>query len=109
MLPPAPVDETADKLPDKSPAEGQGDELPAEPRLHPEIDDDRYGDVDVKVPGEGELLAVLPQVAEGQIDGECQDYEPQKGGNIVHGFLSRIVCNLGYSCQSASCPPTNRL
>jgi hypothetical protein len=47
--------------------------------------------MDIKIPGERKLPAVLPQVAERQVYGNGEDYESDDGQNVARSFHSRIV------------------
>jgi hypothetical protein len=85
------VEPAADILAGKGPQQGEGDEPPAEAPLDPEIDDDRDGDVDVKIPRQREFPAILPQVAERYVEGDRNKDESDKREKITLCVHSRIV------------------
>lgn len=82
---------STDELAGEGAYQGEGDESPAEPAFHPQVYDDGNGDVDIKVPWQGELPASLPQVAEWKIYDNGQKYQADERQDVVHSFHSHIV------------------
>ena len=92
-----PVDDSPYDLTSDSRPESQRDEVPTEAGLDSQIDDEWYGDMDVEIPAEGELIVVLPQVAERDVDKKAEEYEPCQGNHGMHERHSRV---LAVVCQS---------
>ena len=57
---------------------------PAETGLDAEINEERYRDVDIEVPAEGELFVPLPKVATGDIDDDDEQDESEDHHKGMH-------------------------
>ncbi len=88
---PLPPDPAANHLAQDGASQGKRDDFPAVPGLHPQDDDQRDRDVDVKEPFEREFLGILAQISEGDVADDGRNDQADKHDVDVHEIHATIL------------------
>jgi hypothetical protein len=96
---PSPSHPATNYLTQDSTTQGKRNEFPAVSRLDSEVYDERDTDMNIKIPGEAELLNSLAKVTKRDIYYYCERNQTEKQQIFIH---LNILCFHKHQSQSAS-------